>query len=231
MTAGELKIANYAILMWISIGRLWIIFLRKQQRINKDLFFSKWSESSIPQAYHNWVDEMFKKGSVGNNLNSWIDKHAQKYSTSTKEVKLKVHFGGKLINEAVASRGQIQSHHNRLYVPPHELASEKNMTAMFKALKKQLLKMACNNTLSKKAEWKNNWSFEDKARKLEDYRDKKFGEWEEKGDSAHLPDYWLTFQLCSLPVQYHYPVKKMTLDCLVPPEVAAALPMQVPFRA
>ena len=52
-------------------------------------------------------------------------------------------FGGKLINEAVAAaRGQIQSHHDRLYVLPHELASGKNMTAMFKAMKKQLLKMA-----------------------------------------------------------------------------------------
>ena len=61
-------------------------------------------------------------------------------------MKLKVHFfGGKLINEAVAARGQIQSHHhnNRLYIPLHEVASKKNMTTIiFKAMKEQLLKMA-----------------------------------------------------------------------------------------
>jgi len=86
----------------------------------------------------------------------------------------------------IQSRGMIQSHHNRLYQAPHELASGKSMTAMFKAMKKQLLKMAWqeqgHNTLSKKAEWKNTWSFEEKARKLEEYRDKKYAEWEEKGD-------------------------------------------------
>ena len=232
LTAGELKIADYAILM-VDKYRDIVDNLPKETAF-KELFFSKWPDSMIPQAYHNWVDELFKKGPFNTTLNSWIDKHAQKYSTSTKEVKLKVAFGGKLINEAVAARGQIQSHHNRLYVPPHELASGKNMTAMFKAMKKQLLKMAWQeqgfNTLCKKPEWKNIWSFEDKAKKLEDYRDKKLGEWEQKGDSAHLPDYWLTFQLCSLPVQFHYPGKKMTLDCLVPPEVAAAIPMQVPLE-
>ena len=127
----------------------------------------------------------------------------------TKEVKLKVAFGGKLINEAVAARGQIQSDHNCLYQPPHELAFGKNKIAKFKAMKKQLLKMDWqeqgHNTLSKKADWKSSWSYEEKARKLEDYRDKKYAEWEEKGDAVHLPDYWLTFQLCSLPVQFHYP--------------------------
>ncbi len=69
----------------------------------KELFFSKWPDSLIPQAYHNWVDELYKKGPFNTTLNSWIDKHAQKYSTSAKEVKLKVAFGGKLINEAVAT--------------------------------------------------------------------------------------------------------------------------------
>ena len=40
----------------------------------------------------------------------------------------------------------------------------------------------------------------------------------------------LHLQLCSLPVEFHYPGKKMTLDCLVPPEAAAAAPMAVPLE-
>ena len=118
LTAGELKIADYTILMVDKYGD--IVYNLPKETAYKELFFSKWPENLIPQAYHNWVDELFKKGPTNTTLNSWIDKHAQKYSTSTKEVKLKVHFGGKLINEAVAARGQILSHHNRLYVPPRE---------------------------------------------------------------------------------------------------------------
>ena len=232
LTAGELKISDYAILM-VDKYRDIVDNLPKEEAY-KELFFNKWPNKCIPQAYTSWVEEVFKKGPHNTELNKWIDKHAQKYAHATKEVKLKVAFGGKLINEAQAARGQIRSHHNRLYQPPHELASGKSMTAMFKAMKKQLLKMAWqeqgHNTLSKKADWKNSWSYEEKARQLEDYRDKKYAEWEEKGDAAHLPDYWLTFQLCSLPVQFHYPGKKMTLDCLVPPEEAAAAPMEVPLE-
>jgi hypothetical protein len=161
LTAGELKISDYAILM-VDKYRDIVDNLPKEEAY-KELFFSKWPNKCIPQAYTSWVEEVFKKGPHNTELNKWIDKHAQKYAHATKEVKLKVAFGGKLINEAQAARGQIQSHHNRLYQPPHELASGKSMTAMFKAMKKQLLKMAWqeqgHNTLSKKADWKNCWSY------------------------------------------------------------------------
>jgi len=171
LTAGELKIADYAVLMVDKYRE--IVDNLSKEAAYKELFFSKWPNKELPQSYNTWVEDIFKKGPVNSDLNKWIDKHAQKYSTSTKDIKLKVAFGGKLINEAIAARGMIQSHHNRLYQPPHELASGKNMTAMFKAMKKQLLKMAWqeqgHNTLSKKPEWKHTWSYEEKARKLEEY--------------------------------------------------------------
>ena len=231
LSGPEMKIADYAILM-VDTYRDIVENLSKETAY-KEIFFNKWlPDKALPTAYTTWVEEIYNKGPQNSDLNKWIDKHAQKFSRSTKEEKLKVAFGGKLINEAQTAKGQIQAHHNRLYVPPHELASGKNMTAMFKAMKKQLLKMDWqdqgHNTLSRKAEWKTTWSYEDKARKLEEYREKKFAEWEEHGDVAFLPDYWLTFQLCSLPVQVHYPNKKLTLDCLVPPDVAAVAPMQIP---
>jgi hypothetical protein len=126
--------------------------------------------------------------------------------------------------------------HNRYYVPPGRLASGKNMSAMYKAMKRQLLKVYAQhqgyNTLTHKKEWKEKLlSDEQKADMLEDYRRGKIEEWERFGDKAYLPDAWLAFLLCSYPMEVYFPSKKMTLDCLVPPEVVQPENMQLPSKA
>ena len=134
LTAGELKIADFVILMvdeYREIERSFLIYLQKQ-------LIRIFSARGLTKRFHRLIPPVLKKGPVSTDLNKWIiDKHAQKYAHATKKVKLKVVFGKKLINEAVvAARDQIQSRHNRLYQPPHGLASGKNMTAMFKAMNK-----------------------------------------------------------------------------------------------
>jgi len=151
---------------------------------------------------------------------------------ASKEIKLKLYFGHTLISDAVTAIGKIKQFHNRYYVPPGELASGKNMSAMYKAMKRQLLKVYSQeqgyNTLHKKPEWKNAvWSLEEKAAKMEAYHEIKISEWEEKGDIAFVPDYWLTFLLCSYPMDVYFPGKKMTLDCLVPPAEAETAAMAI----
>ena len=74
LTAGELKIADYAILM-VDKYRDIVDNLPKDTAY-KERFFSKWPDSLIPQAYHNWVDELYKKGPFNTNLNSWLDRQA-----------------------------------------------------------------------------------------------------------------------------------------------------------
>ena len=102
------------------------------------------------------------------------------------------------------------------------------MTAMYVAVKRQLLLMYSqkqgHNTESRKPTWKN-MTNEEKSTALKNARDKNFAKWDKLGDTFFLPDYWLTFLLCSLPMNVAFPNKKMTLDCLVPPEVAVAAPM------
>jgi hypothetical protein len=138
------------------------------------------------------------------------------FQGATKEIKLKLYFGHLLISDAVTAIGKIKQFHNRYFVPPGELASGKNMSAMYKAMKRQLLKVYSQeqgyNTLCRKNEWKTGvWSLEEKASKMEAYREKKISEWEEKGDIVFVPDYWLTFLLCSFPMEVYFPGKKMTL--------------------
>ena len=60
------------------------------------------------------------------------------FSGAAKDIKLKVYFGHLLITEAVTAIGKIKQFHNRYYVPPGELASGKNMSALYKAMKRQL---------------------------------------------------------------------------------------------
>lgn len=113
----------------------------------------------------------------------------------------------------------------RLYVPPSELASGKNMTAMFKAMKRSMLRMYAQNqgynTMQKK--WKaQNTPDAVKAQQMRDYRDEKIAKWEVEGDSYFLPDFWLAFLLCSLPMQMYLPNRKLWLDCLVPPDTTVA---------
>ena len=81
LTAGELKIADYAILM-VDKYRDIVDNLPKEETY-KEMFFFKWPNKGIPraQAYTSWVEEVFKKGPVSTtDLNKWIDKHAQKYA-------------------------------------------------------------------------------------------------------------------------------------------------------
>ena len=54
LTAGELKFADYAILM-VDKYRDIVDNLPKETAF-KELFFSKWPDSLIPQAYHSWVE-------------------------------------------------------------------------------------------------------------------------------------------------------------------------------
>jgi hypothetical protein len=95
------------------------------------------------------------------------------------------------------------------------------MSAVLRAMKKQLLKVYSQHqgfkTCNHRREWKE-WSDLEKAKSIEAYRNKKMEDWERLGDRAYLPDAWLSFLLCSYPAQLFFPSKKMTLDCLVPPE-------------
>ena len=71
---------------------------------------------------------------------------------------MKLYFGHLLISDAVTAIGKIKQFHNRYFVPPGELASGKNMSAMYKAMKRQLLKVYAQeqgyNTLHKKQGYK-----------------------------------------------------------------------------
>jgi len=102
---------------------------------------------------------------------------------ASKEIKLKLYFGQSLISEAVSAIGKIKQFHNRYFVPPGELASGKNMSGMYQAMKRQLLKVYSQeqvyNTLCRKPEWKNSvWSLEEKAAKMQAYRENKITEWD-----------------------------------------------------
>jgi len=145
-----------------------------------------------------------------------------------------VYFGAQLIKEAYEACAKIKAFHNRYFVPMEMLASGKSMTAMYMAMKKQLLKVYAQqngyNTLSRNNQWKN-WTDEQKAKKMHAYRKKKLRAWESKGDRYYLPDYWLTFLLCSKPIAVIYPGQKLTLDCLVPPEVAVPVVMPLAAKA
>ena len=141
-------------------------------------------------------------------------------------MKLKLYFGASLIATAVDAVGVVKKFHNRYWIPPSELPSGKTMAAMYKAMKRQLLKVYSQeqgyNTLHKKPEWKDGiWSLEEKAAKMEEYRADKFADWESKGDLFFLPDFWLAFLLTSLPMTVYFPGKTMTLSCMVPPAAVA----------
>ena len=232
LTAGDMKAADHGLAMTTSYSDIVSNLSMKEDW--HGIFFSKWPGDALPQEYLTWADEVFRHGKNGKDadLNKWIDKEASKYSGAAKEIKLKVYFGHLLIVDAVKAIGKIKQFHNRYWVHPSELHSGKSLTALYVAMKRQLLKIYAQeqgyNTLYKRAEWKNKtWSLEEKAAKLEAYREKKIKEWEEKGDTVYLPDYWLTFLLCSFPMNVHFPTKKMTLDCLVPPEEPVAESMVV----
>ena len=100
---------------------------------------------------------------------------------------------------------------------------------MFKAMKRAMLLMSAQkqgyNTYAKNKTWKAKPT-EEKSALLRNYREEKVAELEKYGDVAFLPPHWLTFLLCSLPMMVYFPNKKMTLDCLVPPEVASSRPME-----
>ena len=232
LTAGDMKAADHGLAMTTSYSDIVNNLSMKEDWHN--IFFSKWPDDKLPQEYLTWADEVFRHGKSGKDadLNKWIDKEASKYSSASKEIKLKVYFGHLLIVDAKKAVGKIKMFHNRYYVHPVDLHSGKSLTALYVAMKRQLCKVYAQeqgyNTLHKKTEWKDKiWSLEEKAAKLESYREKKIKEWEEKGDTVFLPDYWLTFLLCSFPMNVHFPTKKMTLDCLVPPDVPAPQSMVV----
>ena len=224
LTSGEMRAADHGLLMTNTYTDL-LSNLHMKEDFNEH-FFSKWPDKKLPARYKIWCDDIFAQGKSNKDtaLNSWIDKEASKYSSSSKDVKLKVYFGATLIADAIKAIGKIKAFHNRYYVPPGELASGKNMSGMYKAMKRQLLKVYAQeqgyNTLIKQSNWKDgSWSNEEKAQKIEIYRNKKLTEWETRGDHFFIPDYWLTFLLCSYPMEFQFPGKKMTLDCLVPPTV------------
>jgi len=198
LTSGEMKAADHGLTMANTYMDLVSNLSMKEDY--HEIFYKHWPGDEIPQEYRTWADDMFNHGKNGKDadLNKWIDKEASKYSSANRETKLKVYFGSTLINDAVKAVGKIKQFHNRYFVPPGELASGKSMTAMYRAMKRQLLKVYAQeqgyNTLSKKPEWKEGiWSLAEKAAKMESYREKKIAEWEDKGDIVFLPDYWLTF--------------------------------------
>eukprot|EP01037_Dinobryon_pediforme_P018622 gene18622-18913_t len=153
-----------------------------------ELFFSKWPGGKLPDKYKIWIDDLFKDGPGSDEkLEAYIAKNASKYRTATKEVKLKVYFGSELLKDAKEGA---------------ELASGKNMTAMFKAMKRSMLRMYAQNqgynTMQKK--WKaQNTPDAVKAQQMRDYRDEKIAKWE-----MYLPN------------------RKLWLDCLVPPDTTVA---------
>lgn len=224
-SGGEMRIADCAIKMAATYQDLVSNLYLDQDFF--ELFFRKWPGHKLPEEYNAWVDKKIQYGKSGSDdlLNAWITKEASHHSIATKEVKLNVYFGASLLKIAGDTIHSIKMFHNRYYVDPGELASNKTITAMYKAMKKQLLKVYSQhqgyNTLSHKKEWRERcFTDQEKAQRLEAYRKKKLEEWEKHGDRAFLPDGWLTFLLCSYPMRVFVPGRKLTLDCLVPAETA-----------
>jgi len=126
----------------------------------REIFFRHWPDGQIPQKYLNWAGEKFNHAKNGKEegLNAWIAKEASKFTSSSKDTKLKVYFGAQLIKEAHDAIAKIKQFHNRYFIAPDELPSGKSMSAMYKAMKKQLLKVYSQhsgyNTLGHKSEWK-----------------------------------------------------------------------------
>lgn len=101
------------------------------------------------------------------------------------------------------------------------------MTAMFKEMKRSLLRMYAQNqgyNTTQKQLKTHNTIVADKAQQMREYGEEKIAKWESDGDgdSYFFPDYWLAFLLCSLPMQMYFPRRKLWLDCLVPPDLTVA---------
>lgn len=234
LSGGEMKISEYALKMVATYQDLLENLPLKVDFI--DVFFSKWPGGQIPEEYKAWAQQKFTYGKNGKDdaLNAWVTKEAPKYALESKEIKLKLYFGAQLIQKASDAISTIKMFHNRYYVAPGLLKSGKSMCAVFKAMKRQLLKVYTQhqgyNTLTHRKEWKT-WSEEEKAQQMENYRKKRMDDWEKHGDRAYLPDAWLTFMLCSYPMEIYFPGRKMTLDCLVPPEVVQSENMMLPCKS
>jgi hypothetical protein len=219
---GEMKAADHALVMTATYQELvQNLHLKEGYR---DVFFSKWHDGVLPEEYLLWVDQKYENGKGGKEaaLNEWVVREAPKHVSASKETKLKLYFGSTLINLAQEAFRVIRKYHNRYYVQPEDLGSGKNMTAMFKAMKRQLLKvysqMQGYNTLTHRKEWKGNmWDDEQKSHQLFIYRKKKLEMWERFGDKFYIPDCWLTFLLCSHPIKFFCPSKHLPLASLVPP--------------
>jgi RNase P subunit RPR2 len=231
-TIGEMKAAEHALVMFTTYQDL----LRNLHLKDgyAEAFFRKWPGGVLPEEFYAWADNKFANGKNGKeeSLNEWINKEAPKHASASKETKLQLYFGNMLINSAQEAFRVIKKYHNRYYVRPEELASGKNMTAMFKAMKRQLCKVYAQlqgyNTLTHRKEWKeNSWNHAEKAHQLAEYRKKKIDGWERFGDRFYMPDCWLTFLLCSYPVQFLCPGKNLALASLVPPSTEVQKEMKI----
>jgi hypothetical protein len=175
---GEMKVADHALVM-VSTYQSLVQNLHMKEGYN-DVFFSKWPGGTLPEEYLSWVDQKYEHGVKGKDesLNIWIQKEAPKHVAAPKDTKLKLHFGYTLMSLAQEAFRDIRKFHNRYYVAPENLASGKNMTGMFRAMKKQLLKVYAQlqgyNTLTHRKEWKENvWDPNQKSQELFMYRTKK----------------------------------------------------------
>jgi hypothetical protein len=100
LSAGEMKVSDYALKMVATYKDL-VDNLSLMDDF-RDVFFSKWSNSKLPDDYAAWVQVKFENGKNGKEdaLNAWVAKEAPRYASDSKEVKLKLYFGILLIQKA-----------------------------------------------------------------------------------------------------------------------------------
>jgi hypothetical protein len=110
--AGDLKHADLALRMTALYQDLMQNLHLKEEY--QEVFFKKWPNGKLPDAYINWVDAKFaaaKNGTI-EALNAWTAKEFPKHKSATEDVKRKLHFGVYLLQLAVVHRFR---HSTRLY--------------------------------------------------------------------------------------------------------------------
>jgi len=197
--------------------------------LNEDyshVFLAHFNGGKLPEEWHQYLLEL--REDVPDDLDAWIAKKYPDRSAFNTQTKEKIWFGDSIYNTATDTVKVITLQYNPLW-KPEEKPSGKSMADFFRAVKVLLAKKAYHaKALDACRKHKNTksgeWGDIEKVKYVVDKVNNGMAVFDP--ETQH-PNCWLAWLMCSYPIDFFVPERKLSLTIAVPPEVldnSAAIP-------
>jgi len=195
--------------------------LLKNFDLNEDynrIFLSHFNKGTLPDEWHQYLLDI--REDKPEDLDAWIAKKYPDRSAFNTQTKEKIFFGDLIYNTATETIKIITMQYNPLW-KPEEKPSGKSMADFFRAVKTLIMKKAFHSkALDACRKHKNTKSGEwGDAEKVKYIVDKVNNGMATFDPETQHPTCWLAWLMCSHPIDYFIPERKLSLSIAVPPQV------------